>query len=80
MEVVISEERAPGEKPLGTKKRTNNQLNPNTCVALTCFTVILPQLLSPLFSSHLARFKGNILRSISRKAKQVHFKCVFLIL
>ena len=27
MEVVISEERVLGQKPLGTKKKTNNQLN-----------------------------------------------------
>ena len=43
MEVVISEERVPGEKPLKTKKRTNNQLrNPLTCVVSTPFTVISP--------------------------------------
>ena len=76
MEVVISEERVPGEKPLKTKKRTNNQLrNPLTCVVSTPFTVISPRLLSPLFSSHLAHFKCNISRSISHIAKQVRIKC-----
>ena len=36
--------------------------------------VISPRLLSHLFSSHLARFKCNIPRSISFKAKQARFK------
>ena len=40
MEVLISVERVPGEKPRGTKKRTNNPLIPLTCVASTRFTVI----------------------------------------
>ena len=42
MEVVISEESVLGEKPLRTKKRNNNQLNPHACVASTRFTVISP--------------------------------------
>ena len=48
MEVVIYVERVPGEKPLGTKKRTINQVNPLTYVASTRFTVIsLPSHFAP---------------------------------
>ena len=34
----------------------------------------MPQLLGPLFSSHLAFFKCNIPRSLSHKPKQARFK------
>ena len=34
-----------------------------------------PRLLSPLLSSHLARFKCNIPPSLSHKANQARFKC-----
>ena len=34
-----------------------------------------PDYLAPPFSSHLARFKCKIPRSISHKAKQARFKC-----
>ena len=37
--------------------------------------VISPRSLNPLFSSKLVRFKCNVPRSISRKAKQARFKC-----